>query len=300
MGKTIQYNIQKNSRVFTKCCSIFRVEVEKYILVINMFEAETQYFVGAFDGQTFTNENTKKTELLLDNGPDSYAGNVYNQLPDGRRILINWMNRWDYGNRFNFSVWNGQNGLPRELKLNQIGDQILLSSLPIREIETLRTNPVFNQNITIAEDFIFKITANDDQTPKHIVDIEMMLDLTNLNAGDQFDIVFFDKNEKVAIYFKENEFTLDRSKTGRTQFRNFLGPWKASRYIDSPKLKLRIIIDRSSIEFFADDGLTVMSAIFFSYEDIASKMAIHVHSSADDSQIHLEELNVYQMKRIWN
>lgn len=137
-------------------------------------------------------------------------------------------------------------------------------------------------------------------TLKHIVDIEMILDLTNLTAGDQFDIVFFDKNKMVSIYFKQNEFTLDRSKTGRTNFRNFLGPWKASRHIDSPKLKLRIIIDRSSIEFFADDGLTVMSALFFSYEDIASKMAIFVHPSTNDSQIHLEELNVYQMKSIWN
>lgn len=266
-----------------------------------MFEAETQYFVGAFDGQTFTNENSKETVLLLDNGPDSYAGNLYNQLPDGRRILINWMSRWDYGNRFNFSVWNGQNGLPRELKLNQIGDQILLSTLPIREIETLRTHPIHKQNITIKKDFVFKLAADDNnQTLKHIVDIEMMLDLTNLKADDQLDIVFFDKNEKVTFYFKDNEFTLDRSKTGRTNFRNFLGPWKAKRHIDSPKLKLRIIIDRSSIEFFADDGLTVMSALFFSHEDIASKMAILVHSSADDSQIHLEELNAYGMKSIWN
>lgn len=265
-----------------------------------MFKAEMQYFIGSFDGQTFTNENTKETVLLLDSGPDSYASNFYNQLPDGRRILINWMNRWDYGNKLNFSVWNGQNGLPRELKLNQIDDKILISSLPIHEIETLRTKPVHKQDIAIVKDFVFNIAARVGRTFKHIVDIEMILDLTNLEAGDQFDIVFFDKNEKVAIYFKENEFTLDRSKTGRTDYQNFLGPWKASRHIDSPKLKLRIIIDRSSIEFFADDGLTVMSALFFSNEDIASKMAIFVHPSADDSHIHLDELNVYQMKSIWN
>lgn len=280
------------------------MEVEKYVLITGLTDnaiPSTQYFIGSFDGETFTNDNSKETELWLDFGPDSYAGITYNEVPDGRRIFISWMNNWFYAAHLNFNVWNGQMGLPRELKLNQVGDRILLSSLPVREIETLRVKPVRMQNVLIVNDFIYKIDVERSiRGKKHLVDIEMSLDLTNLKEGDSFDVVFSDENDKIKISFKGNEFILDRTNAGRTDFPNFGRLWKAPRFINSSALKLRIIIDRSSIELFADDGLTVMTALFYSKEDIASQMAIYVHSSVKGSTINLKELNVYQMKSIWN
>lgn len=195
--------------------------------------------------------------------------------------------------------WNGNMGLPRELKLKQVGNDIRLASLPVHEVEDLRTNLVRKTNVTIGSKYLSKIIEYDGEK-QHTVDIEMTLDLTNLKKGDKFDIVFFDNHDKLNVTLKGNEFTLDRSKAGRVDFNKFGIPWKAPRFIDSAELKLRIIIDRSSIEFFADDGLTVMTALFFSTEDIASKMAIHVHSSSADSTVYLKELNAYNMKSIWN
>lgn len=191
-------------------------------------------------------------------------------------------------------------GLTRELKLKNIGNEIRLLSLPVQEVQSLRINPVKRQNVRITNDFAYNIVEHSGKQAQHQVDIEMTLDLTNLKASDSFDIVFFDKNDSMKISFEANEFVLDRSNAGRTDFLNFGRLWKAPRFIKSPELKLRIVVDRSSVEFFADDGLTVMTALFFSDEDIASKMAINVHSASASSSVHLKQLNAYQMKSIWN
>lgn len=259
-----------------------------------------QYFIGSFDGKTFTDDNSDDTVLWLDFGPDSYAGITYNPLPDGRRIFISWMNRWEYAMKLNFNAWAGQMGIARELKLKQVGDQIRLSSLPVRELKNLRIGKVSKQNIPIKNSYVHEVAENGSNKTENLLDIEMTLDLTDLKKVDSFDIVFSGVNDYLNISFKGNEFSLDRSNAGRTDFPNFAGPWKAHRFIDSPILNLRMIVDRSSIELFADDGLTVMTAIFFSKEDLASNMTIQVHSSEDDSKIELKELNVYQLKGIWN
>nr|QIX12408.1 MDL5 [Mayetiola destructor] len=305
-----EFGVDEGSHTGTwECPSLFPinvtidgVQVEKYVLIVGLTDNSiptTQYYVGSFDGQTFTNENSKETILWLDYGPDSYAGITYNQLPDGRRIFISWENRWQYAQQLNFNVWNGQMGLARELTLNKIDNRILISSLPVRETKMLRIDHVRKQNIPIENYLSFEIAKFDDENRKQSVDIEMMLNIANLKAGDSFNIVFFGVNDALNISFNGNEFILDRSKAGRIDFPNFGRLWNAPRMIESSILKLRIIIDRSSIEFFADDGLTVMTALFYSEEDIASKMVIQVHSASLDSMIAVKEFNVYKMKSIW-
>lgn len=279
------------------------MQVEKWILIISLDGnaiPTTQYFIGSFDGKTFTNENSKETVLWLDYGPDSYAGITYDLLPDGRRIFISWMSRWQYSRSLNFNVWNGQMGFSRELKLNNIGNRILLSSLPIREVKHLRSEQVSKQIVPITNNLVYQITKSGGKRMKHLVDVEMRLDLTHLKSDDTFDIIFSGGNDNLTISLKGNVFTLDRSKAGKADFPNFGRLWTAPRFIDNSDLKLRIIIDRSSIEFYADDGLTVITALFYSEEDIAAKMIVQVHQSVADSKIHLNELNVYQMKSIWS
>lgn len=303
---------------------LVRKQVEKYVLIITLTDfahPAHQYFIGSFDGKKFKNENSKDTVRWLDHGLDSFAGITYNQLPDGRHIFLYWMNRWQYCDCFNFTKWNGQIGLPRELKLIQIGDELRVTSLPISEIETLRMKRVRNQNIIInvANEFNYEI-ANP------LADIEMMFDLKKFKPSDSFDIVFSGKNDSLKISFKANEFILDRTLAGNPENGiphfdetlfckgNFDNPdadaltipksfglrWKAPRLINSSNLKMRIIIDTNAIEMFADDGLTSMCALFYSKDGIASKMTIKLNSATKTSSIRLKEINVYGMKSIWH
>jgi fructan beta-fructosidase len=70
------------------------------------------YWLGEFDGVTFT--KSTKAEFL-DLGPDFYAGVTFNNSE--KRILIGWMNNWQYANNLVRETWNGQMSIPRELKI---------------------------------------------------------------------------------------------------------------------------------------------------------------------------------------
>ena len=72
---------------------------------------------------------------------DSYAAQTYygtgeNGTPDGRRIMINWMNNWDYCNNIGqiTKTFNGQFTLQTELKLVKTDEGIRLIQQPIRRI----------------------------------------------------------------------------------------------------------------------------------------------------------------------
>lgn len=258
-----------------------------------------QYFIGSFDGKTFTNENSRETELWIDYGPDSYAGITYNLLPDKRRIFISWMNRWEYAASLNFSIWNGQMGIARELKLiADTNNRFLLSSLPVREIETLRVNRIHNlKNISIGSNSTFTIGSLSGGKDRRLLNIEMIVDLTQFQMNNTLGIEFTDFKQKLSVFFSGNEFVLDRTHAGRKDLNpNYGLVWKAPRLLNTTHLKLRIIIDRSSIELYADDGLSVMAGLYYSDEDLASNIHIFVK---EHSIINLKEFNVYQLKSIW-
>lgn len=275
-----------------------RREIEKWILIISV-GPNMQYFVGSFDGKTFTNDNPKETELWIDHGPDSYAGITYNLLPDKRRIFISWMNRWEYAVSLNFSTWNGQMGLPRELKLiENPKNRFLLSSMPVREIESLRVKQVHNiRNVSIGPNSILKIGSLSGNSERRLLDIELTVDLAHFQTNDTLGIEFTDVKQKLSVSFTGKEFILDRTHAGRKDFNpNYGLVWNAPRLITTPHLKLRIIIDRSSIELYADGGLSVLSGLFYSDEDLASNINIFVEGR---STVNLLELKVHQLKSIW-
>ena len=47
------------------------------------------HFVGSFDGDEFVTDKEQREVLLVDNGPDFYAGTVFSNLKDN--ILIAWL-----------------------------------------------------------------------------------------------------------------------------------------------------------------------------------------------------------------
>ena len=97
-----------------------------------------QYFVGDFDGETFTNDNDKETTLWADLGADFYAPQSWSEAPDGRRLWLAWMNNWTYAQDIPTSTWRGSFSAPRELSLVTTPEGIRLAQQPIAELEELR------------------------------------------------------------------------------------------------------------------------------------------------------------------
>lgn len=86
-------------------CSFKCEGVEKYVLAMSMDIQESefaklpeeavphnrlmQYFVGDFDGNAFTVSPSQKEVLLIDYGPDFYAGTVFSNCPE--TIMMAWL-----------------------------------------------------------------------------------------------------------------------------------------------------------------------------------------------------------------
>ncbi len=107
-----------------ECPDLFPLRVEgtgdvRWVLLVSVLTGAPaggsgmRYWVGDFDGTTFTPERSD----WLDQGRDCYAAVTWNDAPDGRRVLIGWMSNWDYAHLTPSTGWRGAMTLPRDLTL---------------------------------------------------------------------------------------------------------------------------------------------------------------------------------------
>lgn len=93
----------------------------------------TQYFVGDFDGKTFTPKYSTDEPRWIDYGRDNYAGVTFNNEPNGKRIFIGWMNSWQHAKVQPETSWVGAMTIPRELGLVDVDGEYLLTQRPLCE-----------------------------------------------------------------------------------------------------------------------------------------------------------------------
>jgi fructan beta-fructosidase len=91
----------------------------------------TRYFLGDFDGRTFTPFAGEGQQGWLDQGRDYYAAVSFADAPDGRRLMIGWMNNWEYARGLPPEPWAMQMAFPREVKLVGVGAARRLVQFPV-------------------------------------------------------------------------------------------------------------------------------------------------------------------------
>jgi fructan beta-fructosidase len=224
----------------------------------------TQYFVGNFDGNKFTPDDTQTR--WLDYGKDNYAGVTWSGIPasDGRRIFLGWMSNWQYGTQVPTEKWRSAMTTPRELTLVQNGTNYILASNPVHEIVKIQTRSVvippqtIHNNVDITKSVPFKFSKT-----------ELTL---NLKIGEQSPAKFGiklsnDLNERLIAGYDitTGQLFVDRTQSGKVGFsKDFPAIATAPCKLDNNTLQLRIILDEASIEIFAQQGKTVLTNIFFS------------------------------------
>jgi fructan beta-fructosidase len=67
----------------------------------------------------------------------------------------------------------------------------------------------------------------------------------------------------------------------------------APRFTDNGKMNLSLVIDASSVELFADDGLTVMTEVFF-----PNKPYSQIRLQSSDNAV-IKKLEYINLKSIW-
>jgi len=264
-----------------------------WVLIVNLNHggpnkgSATQYFLGDFDGNKFTPYTTDIK--WIDYGPDEYAGITWSNTGD-RKIFLGWMSNWMYANIIPTETWRNAMTIPRELKLRHAGKDLLIASEPVVELSKIQSKPIVVSNLKAANSFDVAGKTGKIKFPCRI----------NLSMDEIKDFSLAISNEigeELSIGFdkRRNQYFIDRSKSGKTDFQTeFAIRHAAPRFTVNSKMNLSLLIDASSIELFADDGLTVMTEIFF-----PSKPYNQIYIQSADSAV-IKKLEYMSLKSIWN
>lgn len=297
-----------------ECPDLFSIKVDgtsgkKWVLIVNINPGApnggsgTQYFVGGFDGKTFTPDPgfVKDTEkgkgVWLDYGKDNYAGVTFSDVPetDGRRILMGWMSNWEYATVVPTKHWRSGATLPVSLVLKNTKQGFRLVPQPIKELENLRTKP-FELSKT-AIDGILDLTTKTGFSPAQS---EWILDFDMTEAPSaHFGIELSNtKGEIYRIGFDgaKNQFFSDRTKSGDHSFSKTFasGIHTAPRFSTDKTLSLHLFFDVASAELFVDDGSTAMTDLYFPTEPFNQ-----VKIFSEGGKVLLMKANGWQLRSIW-
>lgn len=241
-----------------ECPDLFPMEYDGktiWVLIVNLNPGApnkgsgTQYFIGDFNGHHFKPFHDQT--LWMDYGPDNYAGVTWSNTGN-QKFLIGWMSNWMYANQVPTQSWRSAMTIPRELKLIKLGEEWRLTSLPVSSLSTSGKTSFQKDEINAIEKV--KISG------PTMISFEA-------NAAKDFSITCMnDAEEKIVIGYdhKKQVFYIDRNVSGQTTFHpEFAAIHTAPRISNAQSIKVKMVLDKTSVELFADDGLSVMTSIFF-------------------------------------
>jgi len=253
------WNYESHTQVFWECPELFELPVDgdpnnkKWV----MYGASGTYMIGDFDGKKFTRESGKHYYHwgIL------YAAQTYNDVPDGRRIQIGWGVASSPGMPFNMMMT-----FPMELSLRTTSEGIRLFSEPIREIKKLHGEKFERNNVTLTRR---KLDLSED----------IKEDLLHIKA--EFEI-----KTAVNFGFNINGFEIEYDINHNRLNDVFLSP------LDN-KINLEILVDRNSIEIYANHGRLFLSS---GHNSADNPKQLELFSRGETI---LTSLEVYELKSIW-
>jgi levanase/fructan beta-fructosidase len=266
-----------------ECPDFFPLQVQgsdekKWILLVSINPggpnggSSTQYFIGDFDGKSFTidenfkNELQKEHDFWVDFGKDNYAGVTWSNTStsDGGKLFMGWMSNWQYANKVPTEKWRSAMTIARELRLIKTNKSYRLIFEPVNELNEYRGKKFKKDGITIKDKDGVKIIDS------KFIDLTSALIKFNISDSENNSFNFKLSNKtgdelSFGYNHTDNSFYINRKRAGKTDFSENFGNKisTAPRISPSKNLNGTILLDKTSIELFFDDGKTVMTEIFF-------------------------------------
>lgn len=220
----------------------------KWVLLLNINPggpfggSATQYFVGDWDGKTFTCDH--RSTRWMDYGKDHYATVSFAGAPDNRHVVIAWMSNWQYANDVPTMQYRSANSLPREIDLYEDENgQLRLGVRPAKEVKHL------------GKHFVLKPKKGHTAT----------LEISN-NAGEVVTLTY-DTQHQVLIF--------DRTESGLTDFSKHFPakvkmPIFARKGDNKNQLAVDVFVDNCSVEVFDADGRFALTNLIFPNEPMTN------------------------------
>ncbi|KAJ5103603.1 hypothetical protein N7532_004132 [Penicillium argentinense] len=261
----------------------------------------TQYFVGEFDGITFTPDDDSvypgnATANWMDWGPDFYASAGYNGLAVDAYVQIGWMNNWQYGPNIPTNPWRSAMSIPRHLALKTIGTKASLIQQPQEAWSSIvRKHPAYSHTYKhVPQGFVNVGTTGET--------IKIDLSFSAASTASKFAIALrasadYTEQTLVGYDFVNKQIFIDRTKSGNVSFDTtfasvYRGPLAPGV---NGKVKLTVFVDRSSVEVFGGQGETTLTAQIF-----PSSNALHARLVSTGGATESVNLNVYNVTSTWN
>jgi sucrose-6-phosphate hydrolase SacC (GH32 family) len=229
----------------------------------------------------------------VDWGHDFYAAITFENVPGGRQPLVGWMNNWQYADKIPTAPWRSTQSEPRDLTLRRIGNRTELIQTPVRELRTLHAAPAYTvQDRTVTGT---RTLAGPGSRGKAL-DIVATFDA---GTADRFGLkVFVGHGQQTIIGYDTTTQMLyvDRRRSGDVRFHpQFASISRAP--LTQPgngQVKLRVLVDHSSVEVFADHGQRVITDQVFPG---ASSDRVQLFAEGGSATVRL--LKMWRMESIW-
>ena len=216
------------------------------------------YWTGSFDGTSFTFDQS--APQWLDHGFDWYGGVTWEDpaAPLDRRYAVAWMNNWDYAHStptWTSDGFNGTDSITREIRLKRFGGSYSLVSQPVAALQDIATERTRLGDVTV-DGFV----PLDHRGDAYQLEAEVTWQ-TATNIGLQLRRSA-DGSRHADVGVTETYAYLNRGQTGYPA-----GTWKTESRTpfdgSAGTVRLRILVDRTTVEVFVDDGRYVQSSQVF-------------------------------------
>lgn len=223
------------------------------------------YWTGAWDGHSFTPDADEPR--WLDGGSDFYAAVTWPTVdaPLERRYAIGWMNNWAYAGDLPTSDWSGGvMSLPRELTLRDRDGGLSLASRPVDGFEALEGAITETPDVTVmagsvenlampeADAFRLRISLREDpESPAREARIHIA------GADGSFATVGYDFAREAVFVARDADAAAPGMPDEYRRIRTERVP------MEDGAVRLDVIVDRTSIEVFAQDGAAALSSLAF-------------------------------------
>lgn len=205
----------------------------------------------------------------IDYGIDFYAPQSL-LAPDGRRIMIAWMQAWSNSKFVPPGVrYFGQMTVPREL---EIRDGRLIQN-PVRELLNYRGEKIIHEDVTVGAAPV-ELQGVEGRTVDMTVMIRDISKLKKLTVRVAADETY---HTSVSYIPKKGILNLDRSFSG--YFFDIVHTRDIPVEVKNGGLKLRFIIDRYSLEIFINDGEKTGTLAMFTHQE-AQKIIFQAEGTA--------------------
>ena len=203
----------------------------------------TQYFVGNWDGKTFTCIDMPEETKWLDYGKDHYATVTWHNAPEGRTVAIGWMSNWQYANQLPTVAFRSQNTIARDLFLyRDDAGEFRVGVVPSPESLALKGN----QTSRLGDAAVVELTLSGEESS--------VITLSN------------EKGEKVVMTLDVHAqtFSMDRTASGDCSFsQDFAAHTVAPLFVKQAVNRVTLFIDHCSIEAFDANGYWAMTNLVF-------------------------------------